>query len=564
MSIQLRPYQVEVDRAIEACDSGRVLVVQPTGTGKTIGFTYHAISRGYRTLILNWNEELIDQCIDACKMIDPNITVGKFIGKERDLDSQIIIASVQTLKNINNLMLIDRDFSLIVCDEAHHISPSLKRILYAFGLCDLDTAGHSNVMLIEPHFMRNRKLIGVTATPERTDGEPLKKIYHDRIDTPPLEWFIEEEFLSDLKFVSIDTGIDMSDVRSYAGDLDEKQMAQKLIDSGYINELSRVINEYLPEKKSILLYVPDVKTAKMAAALISQAGIPADYVIGAEKKRRESVINSFKRRELRVLVNCLVLKEGFDSKEVDAIILCRPTKSKLLLRQIIGRGTRPCPEKTECTIVDLVVKRREQDVIRASGIFDNLELSPSEEESMTIRDKILIQKQLSHGRHGLVRVLDEIKLQKELEVDDEDSREKEERIPNPLDNENIPDSVSLLMDTRLLRETGLDAKAFTEEYNREKHKFTMVGDNPTPYPYQIDFLISNTNYEEADLMMLKPEEAQSMINIIKRQTKPTTKGQISLLSRVYKVPEHEIPKLERDARQLLKSLANRRITRGGA
>ena len=563
MNIKLRPYQVEVDRAIEACDSNRVLVVQPTGTGKTIAFTYHAISRGFRTLILNWNEELIDQCVDACRLIDPSITVGRFIGNNRDLDSQIIIASVQTLKNINNLMLVDRDFRLIVCDEAHHISPSLKRILYAFGLCDLDTAGHKNVQLIDPHFMDGRRLIGVTATPERTDGEPLRKIFHDRIDTPPLEWFIEEGFLSDLKFVSIDTGIDMSDVRSYAGDLDEKQMAQKLIDSGYINELSRIINEYLPEKKSILLYVPDVQTAKMASTLISNAGIPADYVIGAEKGRREMVINSFKRREIRVLVNCLVLKEGFDSKEVDAIILCRPTKSKLLLRQIIGRGTRPCPEKSECTIVDLVVKRRESDIIRASGIFDDLELSPSEEESMTIREKIAIQKQLADGRQLLARVVDEMRLKKELESDD-NSKEKGEKIEENLINENVPDSVSMLMDTRLLRETGLDAKSFAVAYNMEKSRFTMQGDSDTPYPYQIDFLTKNTNYDEKDLEMLKPEEAQSMINIIKRQTKPTTQGQRSLLLRVYKVPEDRIPKKDIDARQLIKSLSNRRIKSGGA
>ena len=563
MSIQLRPYQVEVDRAIEACDSNRVLIVQPTGTGKTIGFTYHAISRGYRTLILNWNEELINQTIDACKLIDKNITVGKFIGKERDLDSQIVIASVQTLKNINNLMLIDRDFMLLVCDEAHHITPSLKRILYAFGLCDLDTAGHKNVQLIEPDFEENRKLIGVTATPERTDGEPLKKVYHDRIDTPPLEWFIEQGFLSDLKFISIDTGIDMSDVRSYAGDLDEKEMAKKLIDSGYINELSRIISEYLPNKKSILLYVPDVKTARMAASLINSAGIPADYVIGAERKRRESVISAFKNRDIRVLVNCLVLKEGFDSKEVDAIILCRPTKSRPLLRQIIGRGTRPCEDKEECTIVDLVVKRREKDIIRASGVFDNLELSPSEEESLTIKEKICLQKQFSDARQSLARVIEEIRLKKKLE-ESETSKDKGDEIEEELVKEDIPDSVSMLMDTRLLRETGLDANEFAEAYNQEKHRFTMHGESDTPYPYQIDFLIANTNYNEDDLMMLKPEEAQSMINIIKRQTKSITQGQRNLLLRVYKVPENKIPKRDVDARRLIKSLSNRRIRHGSA
>ena len=564
--ITLRPYQVDVDKAIDACESNRTLIVQPTGTGKTIGFSYYAISRGHRTLILNWSEELIQQCIDACRLIDPSVKVGKFVGKERDLDSQIVIASVQTLKNINNLSLIDKDFSLVVCDEAHHISNSLKRILYALGLCDLDTAGHENVMFIEPNIMENRKLIGVTATPERTDEISLGTVFQDRIDTPPLEWFIEQGYLSDLKFVSLDTGIDMSDVRSYGEDFtndDLEVFAKKLQDSGYINELSRVIQEYLPEKKSILLYVPNVATAKMAAKLINDAGIPSDYVIGAEKKRRQEVIRKFKNKEIKVLVNCLVLKEGFDCKNVDAIIICRPTKSKLLLRQIIGRGTRPYDEKDECTIVDLVVKRRQEDLIRASGIFEELELSPAEEENMTIREKIIFQKERAFSMACLVKILEEIQFLKELE-EEEKSKEELEKIKEPLEIKDIPDSVSLLLDTRILRDIGLDVKTFTNAFIREKAKFSMIGQSDKPYPYQIEFLKEHTNYDDKDLEMLKPEEAQGFINIIKRQKKNVSIGRKNLLMKVYNVPEDEIPEKDIDARRLIKSLSNRRIKYGKA
>ena len=213
----------------------------------------------------------------------------------------------------------------------------------------------------------------------------MGKIFSERLDTPPLEWFIEEGYLCDLKFISIDTGVDMSDVKSYAGDLSESEMARRFIESGYIDELSRVINEYLPDKKHILLYVPDVETAKLAAKLIKKSGMSCDYVVGSERDRRFDVINRFKNGDIRVLVNCLVLKEGFDAPCTDAIILCRPSKSKLLLRQIIGRGTRPFDGKTICTIVDLVVKRREQDIVSASGIFDDLELSKIEQQTMTIR-----------------------------------------------------------------------------------------------------------------------------------------------------------------------------------
>ena len=149
--MQLRPYQIEVDNFIEKCKSNSVLIVQPTGTGKTVEFMNYSIKRAHRTLILVNSEELIEQAINTAKLIDPNVSIGKFIGSERDLDSQIVVASVQTLKNINNLMLVDRDFGLIIYDEAHHIvSETSKRILYAFGLCDLDTAGHDNVLFVDP------------------------------------------------------------------------------------------------------------------------------------------------------------------------------------------------------------------------------------------------------------------------------------------------------------------------------------------------------------------------------------------------------------------------------
>ncbi len=570
MSITLRDYQLDIDRAIDECESNRILAVKPTGTGKTMLGANYAISRGHKTLVLVHSDEQIDQWVDSAKAIEPFVSIGKFIGKERDFDSQIIIATVQTLKNINNLVMIDRDFSLIIFDEAHHaITETSKRILYAFGLCDLETAGYNNALFIEPHIMERRKLIGLTATPDRTDEESLGRIFQDRVDAPSLEWFIEHEHLCDLKFVSIDTGIDMSDVRSYMGDLSEKQMANKLVESGYINELSRVINEYLPDKKSILLYVPDVATAKMAADLINKAGISADYVIGAERNRRKDVIQRFKNRQIRVLANCLVLKEGFDAPNTDAIILCRPSKSKLLLRQFIGRGTRPYEDKELCTIVDLVVKRRQADILSASGIFDDLELSPSEQENMTILEKIEHQKLSFAVKTRLAEVIHEIRLKKELEEENQRKNRKQED-QEDLIVDDIPDSVSLLLDTRLMRTLGLDAKSFSEEFTREQAMLTRSkplkswDEKESLHEYQLDYFKNHTGYNEEDLSMLDPMEAQSLINIMKRQTKNTSIGRRRILKNIYKLPEDSIPDRDIDARRLIKSLSNRRVKHGRA
>ena len=569
--IQLRDYQIDVDKAIDECQSNRVLCVKPTGTGKTILGMNYAISRGYKTLVLVHNEEQIDQWIDAAKTIDPFVSVGKFIGRFRDFDSQIVVATVQTLKNINNLVMIDRDFTLIIFDEAHHaVAETSKRILYAFGLIDIETAGYNNALFLEPDINDNRMLLGLTATPDRTDEQTLSRIFFDRVDAPSLEWFIENGHLCDLKFMSVDTGIDMSDVRSYMGDLSEKQMADKLVESGYMNELSRVIEHYLPDKESILLYVPNVETAKMSAKLINNAGIKADYVVGSERDRRKRVIEKFKNKEIRVLCNCLVLKEGFDAPNVDSVILCRPTKSKLLLRQIIGRGTRNHKDKDLCTVVDLVVKRRQEDIISASGIFDDLELSQAEQEKFSVRDKINHQKEVYTERTRLVGLLDGIRLNLELGQDQEQKKRKKKSQEQEYIVYDMPDSVNLLLDTRLMRVIGLDAKSFAEEFLSEQGMLTRGKpykawvEKDSPHEYQLEYLTEHTEYNEDDLSMLKPMEAQSLINIMKRQTKPTSVGRRRILKNVYKVPNDRIPNRDIDARRLIKTLSNRRVRHGRA
>ena len=211
-------------------------------------------------------------------------------------------------------------------------------------------------------------------------------------------------------------------------------------------------------------------------------------------------------------------------------MLCRPTKSKLLLRQMIGRGTRKHEGKDLCTIVDLVVQRRQEDVISASGIFDDLELSPSEQETMTIRDKIEQQKYICHEAQRLAEVLDQARLNKELEMDQEKKRRRQKGIQEDYVVLNIPDNVNLLLDTRLLRNLGLDAGSFGAEFNMEQDNLTRGkplknwAENDSPHDYQLDYLKEHTDYDIEDLSILKPMEAQSLINIIKRQTKQTSIG----------------------------------------
>ena len=573
LNIKLYPFQEEVIMQLEECDSNRKLLTQPTGTGKTVVFISYAILSGKRTLIIVHNDELIEQTLKTIRMIDPNITTGKFVGSHRDWDVDILVASLQSIKNAHNLVCLDDDFDLIIYDEAHHAtSETSKRVLFRYGLCDLDTAGYKNVELFQPDFSENRELIGVTATPERTDGTPLGDIFQDTVEAPNIEWFIINDYLCDLKFVSIDTGVDLSDVRSYMGDLSDSDIAKELEESGYINELARVINEYCSDRKSIIVYLPNVKTAKLASQLINESGISSDYVIGAERKRRKEVIKKFKAGEIRVLVNCLVLKEGFDAPNADAILICRPTKSPLLLTQMIGRLTRRSPDtgKTVGIVYDLVFKRRQEDIISASDIFGDFQLAEAEMENLSVKERFDRQAERKVAIQHLIHRLDRIRHENSL-IEEKEAREEEirkNRVYKEFMESDMPDSVQLLVDTRILNKLDMSYKEFSLEFRNETQilRLKQKGDtwiDEKALPKQISELSNLMNYSDEDLSIMSWIEAQVLIELFK-SSEPITERQRKYLmakkirskeSRKYGIPTNwEMPKTKKKASKLISML----------
>lgn len=573
LNIKLYPFQEEMIMQLEKCNSNRKLLIQATGTGKTVVFISYAILSGKRTLVIVHNDELIAQTLRTIKMINPNITCGKFVGPHRDWDADILVASLQSIKNAHNLVCLDDDFDLIIYDEAHHAtSETSKRVLFRYGLCDLDTAGFKNVELYQPHFSESRELIGVTATPKRTDEEPLEEIFKDTVEAPNIEWFIINDYLCDLKFVSIDTGVDLSDVRSYMGDLSDSEIAKKLEESGYINELARVINDYCADRKSIIVYLPNVKTAKLAAKLINESGISSDYVIGSERKRRKEVIKKFKSGEIRVLVNCLVLKEGFDAPNADAILICRPTKSPLLLTQMIGRLTRRSPDtgKTVGIVYDLVFKRRQEDIISSSDIFGDFSLAKSEMEHLSVKERYTRQAERKVAMEHLIYRLDRIRHEKSL-VEEKEARQEEirkKRYEEEFMESDMPDSVQLLVDTRILNKLDMSYKEFSLEFRNETQilRLKQKGDSwidEQALPKQLSELSNLMNYTDEDISIMSWIEAQVLIQLFK-SSEPITERQRKYLmakkirsreSRKYGVStDWEIPKTKKKASKLINML----------
>lgn len=332
--MQLRPKQVECLSAIrEHYENGtaRLLVILPTGTGKTVVFSQ--IPKwfpGKRTLVIAHTEELVGQAADKMRHWNPTLRVGVEMADRRCSGSDdVVCASVATLgrEGTQRLAQLDpKEFGALVIDEAHHaVADSYKRIVSHFGF------GEGG----EPD---GRLLLGVTATSGRGDGQGLAQVF-DRVafQYSMLE-SIRDGYLCPPRGYRVRTGVSLDTVHTTAGDFQVNELA------GAINTPARnklVVKEWLNhgEDRQSVAFCADVQHAKDLADAFRSEGISADAIWGVDPDR-ESKLRAHRDRRLRVLCNCAVLTEGYDDWQLGCIILARPTKSKLLFTQMVGRGAR--------------------------------------------------------------------------------------------------------------------------------------------------------------------------------------------------------------------------------
>ena len=197
---KLRPYQTECLEHIQHSTARRIAIVIPTGGGKTVIFASHAIRHKLKTLVLSHRRELVQQTKKTFLKLDPSCSVGIVMGKLNETDEQITLASIQTLAHRNRLRQLPTDYDLIICDEAHHsIADSYRRVFYRYGLIDLYACGVDNSKGLQAHLNPNRTLLGVTATPERTDKESLDAIFDEVVYRISIADLIPE-YLSDFRY----------------------------------------------------------------------------------------------------------------------------------------------------------------------------------------------------------------------------------------------------------------------------------------------------------------------------------------------------------------------------
>lgn len=337
-------------------------------THNTVMFCALAEQRGHRALILAHRDELISQAAAKVREVWPGVDVGIVKGSRDEVHAHVVVASVQTLARPARLarltaawgpnagVLTRTDpFGLVVCDEAHHArAETYGRIL------DAVNAGASDGPL----------LLGVTATPDRGDGLGLDDVFDEVVFNYDILYGIRSGYLSDLRglAVRIDT-LDMAGVKVSRGDYEVGAAGRALEASGAPAKIVEAWRQHAGHRRT-LVFTPTVATAEHIAAEFVAIGVSAAFVSGdTPLEQRRDLLRRFGTGEIQVLANCAVLTEGYDEPAVDCVIIARPTRSRALYVQMVGRGTRRHPDKTDCLVVDVVGAAAEHSLVTVPSLF---------------------------------------------------------------------------------------------------------------------------------------------------------------------------------------------------
>jgi superfamily II DNA or RNA helicase len=368
----LRPYQREALRSVAgawADGHQRTLVVLATGLGKTTIFTEvarrRAIAGRRPTLVLAHRIELVEQA--AARLEAAGLGVQIESGERRAqpyplTDGDVVVATVQTLRGRRLESWPADYFDTVICDEAHHAAALSYRVI----LDRFDRALH----------------LGVTATPDRGDAIAIGHVYPHLAFEYGIREGIEGGFLAPIRALTIgDSSLDLSSVRTtkqeHGRDLSAEDLGRAMtMDERQLHEIAAPIARESAGRQT-LIFTPTVEVAHLLAATLS------GYVGGAhlvrsldgqtDKPTRAQVLDAYQRGEIRYLVNCALFTEGFDAPATSCVVVARPTKSRALYAQMVGRGTRLAPGKADCLVLDLATEGAHS-LAKATDLFAGKEL----------------------------------------------------------------------------------------------------------------------------------------------------------------------------------------------
>ena len=354
LDVRLWPFQERLLEQLEVArskDRHRNLLVAATGTGKTVmaAVDYARLKSKLpraRLLFIAHRQEILDQARRTFRHVLREGAFGeKWVGGQRPQHFEHVFASVQSLSQ-QTIDDMDVDhFDIVIIDEFHHAAAaSYDRILKRLS---------------------PRELLGLTATPERSDGGSILHWFDDHIAAELRLWnAIDQQHLVPFMYFGVHDQTDLTTVpwsrsKGYdVGALTDMYMAAQ----GWVEQIMARLGDHADvESMRCLAFCVGVEHARFVAEQLSAMGLPAVAVSGETSQvDREASLRRLAAGEIKVVCSVDVFSEGVDVPNVDTILMLRPTESPVLFLQQLGRGLRKSPGKAHCTVLDFVGTHRKE------------------------------------------------------------------------------------------------------------------------------------------------------------------------------------------------------------
>ena len=334
--LELREYQQEALDSLAAMRQNRetiALLYHATGTGKTVTAVMDAKRCGGRVLFVTHTMELVNQAYNTFRDLWPEVSVGKFADNLKEPNAHVVCGSIQSVA-LNLDQFREDAFDYLIIDEAHHASAdTYQKVLSYF----------------KPQFT-----LGLTATPERADDINILDIFKNTAHKLDIKTAVEIGALVPVRCIRIHTNIDMTKVRFNSVQYNIRDLDVKICVTERNQLIVDIWLDYVRDKRTVV-FCASVKHAEQIAELFRAAGVAAIAVSGSMKtSERNEQLAKFASGEIKVLCACDLLNEGWDCPQTEVLFMARPTMSKVLYTQQLGRGMRTSEGKDHLMVFDFV------------------------------------------------------------------------------------------------------------------------------------------------------------------------------------------------------------------
>jgi superfamily II DNA or RNA helicase len=323
------------------------IVILPTGTGKTYLSAFDSMNAPGRILFIVHRLDILAQSRETFERVYPNETLGYLTGevKENVGDSKVLFASKDSLRNPEVLTSFSKDeFDYIIVDEVHHGQAPTYRIV-------LD------------YFVPNVFMLGLTATPDRMDRKDIFELFdYQKVYEYTLNDAIENGFLVPYTYYGLKDNVDYNNIRYNGNKYNVSDLDKNLIVKGR-NE--KILEEYLTKGggNKALGFCCSIKHANAMADFFNENGVPS-IAITSETPNRDEEVQKFRESKYTVAFTVDLFNEGIDFPDLRVLLFLRPTESKTIFFQQLGRGLRLCGGKESVVVIDFIGNYKKANNIR--------------------------------------------------------------------------------------------------------------------------------------------------------------------------------------------------------